>query len=54
MSKKKNIIEVLKKKGIDPVALERELVALFRKGASSLEIEEYLRKIIEGVRGSER
>lgn len=48
MDRKENIIEVLKEKGIDPIVLERELVALFRRGASSLEVEEYLRRVIEG------
>ena len=49
MTKKEEVIRVLKKKGIDPTSLERELIGIFRKGKSSLVVEEYLRKVIEGV-----
>jgi len=51
---KKEIIKVLKKKGIDPTSLERELIGIFRKGKSSLEVEEHLKRIIERVGRSER
>ena len=46
--RKKEIVELLKRKGIDPVRLERELVSLLRKGSSSVEVGSYLRRIIEG------
>lgn len=54
MGRREELEKALREKGIDPVALEREVIALFRKGASSLEVEDYLRRVIEGVGRSER
>jgi len=46
--RKKEIIESLKSKGIDPVKLEREVIMLLRKGSSSLKVRDYLKKLLEG------
>lgn len=46
--RKKEVIELLKKKGIDPNKLERELMILLRKGYSTVEVSSYIRKIVEG------
>jgi len=48
--RKQEIIEELNRKGIDPVKLERDLVAILRKGASAVEVSIYFKKIIEGER----
>ena len=48
MSEKAEVIEALRRKGIDPVKLEKELVAMLRKGASSLEVRDHLKKLLEG------
>jgi len=46
--RKKEIIESLKRKGVDPVKVEKEVMMLLRKGASSLQVREYLKKLLEG------
>ncbi len=48
MSEKDEVMEALKKKGIDPVRLERELIAMLRKESSSLKVRDYLKKMLEG------
>jgi len=45
---KKRIIELLKRKGIDPVELERKLMAMLRKGSLSTEIRDYIKNIVKG------
>jgi len=45
---KKKVVELLKRKGIDPIKLERELVSMLRKGSTSFEVTSYIRRIIEG------
>ena len=44
--KKKQVIEKLKKKGIDPIEVERKVIKIMRNGGTSLEIREYLTKIV--------
>ena len=46
--RKQEVISALKSKGIDPVKVEKEVIALLRKGASSLEVREYFRVLLEG------
>ena len=48
MSRKERVVEALRERGIDPVALEKELLAMLRRGASSLDVESYLKRVIEG------
>lgn len=48
MSEKVEVIETLKKKGIDPIKLEKELLTMLRKEQSSLRIRDYLKKLLEG------
>jgi len=48
--RKKEIIELLKRKGIDVNKLERELMVLLREGGTTAEISSYIRRIIEGER----
>jgi predicted transcriptional regulator YheO len=45
---KKEIIEKLKHKGINPIKLEKDLIAILRKGTSMVEVSNYLKKVIEG------
>jgi predicted transcriptional regulator YheO len=45
---KKEIIEKLNYKGINPTKLEKDLVAILRKGSSTVEVSNYLKKVIEG------
>ncbi|MCC6005311.1 MAG: hypothetical protein LM583_11355 [Desulfurococcaceae archaeon] len=46
--RKKEIIEKLEHKGINPIKLEKDLIANLRKGASMVEVSNYLKKAIEG------
>ena len=46
--RKKEIVEALKRRGIDPIELERKLIATLRKGALSTEIREYIKSLVEG------
>jgi len=48
MNEKLEVIEALKKKGIDPIKLEKELLMMLRSDASSLKIRDSLKKILEG------
>lgn len=48
MERKMEVYKVLQSKGIDVTKLEKELMAILRKGASLIELQEYLRKVIEG------
>ena len=46
--RKQEIIKSLRSKGIDPITVEKEVVRMLRKGASSLEVREYFKKLLEG------
>ena len=45
--RKKEVVELLRKKGIDPIRLEKELLAILRKGSSSLEVRSYMKRLLE-------
>jgi len=47
---KKNVIEKLREMNIDAIKLEKELLLMLRKMKSSMEVRDYLKKIIEGER----
>jgi len=46
--RKQEVIKALRSKGIDIAKVEREVIALLRKGASSLEVREYFKKLLGG------
>jgi hypothetical protein len=46
--RKEDIIKELKKRNIDPVKLEKEIVAMLRKGVSATEIGSFLDRVIRG------
>lgn len=46
-SRKQEIVETLKAKGIDPLSLERKLVTLLRRGETFSEVRERIRKMLE-------
>ncbi len=46
--RKKEVMEELRRKGIDPIMVEREAVMILRKGESSLRVREYFKKLLEG------
>ena len=48
MERKMEVYKVLQSKGLDVTRLEKELMTMLRKGASSIDLQEYLRKVIEG------
>ncbi|MEM1510559.1 MAG: hypothetical protein QXT50_00400 [Thermofilum sp.] len=45
---KAKVVEALKMKGIDVFGLERELMMMLRRGMTSIEVYEFLKKLIEG------
>jgi len=47
MEQKAEILKFLQSKGIDALKLERELLAMLRGGMSLVELQEYLKKVIE-------
>lgn len=47
MSRKEEVVRTLRDKGIDALALEKELMAMLRQGATSLDVEARLKKFIE-------
>jgi hypothetical protein len=46
--RKEDIIKELKKRDIDPVKLEKEIVTMLRKGVSATEISSFLDSVIGG------
>jgi len=52
--RKREVMESLKKKGIDLVKLEKELISLLRKGKSALDLESHIKKLIEVGAGERR
>jgi len=48
MSEKTKIVEALMKRGIDPIKLEKELLAMMRREQSPVKMRDYLRKLLEG------
>jgi len=46
--RKQEVINALRGKGIDPIKVEKEVITLLRKGASSLEVREYFKKLLGG------
>jgi len=48
MSEKTEVVEALRKRGIDPIKLEKELLVMMRKEQSPVKIRDYLRKLLEG------
>jgi hypothetical protein len=46
--RKEDIIKELKKRNIDPVKLEKEIVTMLRKGVSATEISSFLDSVIGG------
>jgi len=47
MEQKAEILKFLQSKGIDVLKLERELLAMLRGGISLVELQEYLKKVVE-------
>ena len=46
--RKREIVEALKKKNIDIVKVEKEVVNMLRNRASSVEVQKFLQRVIEG------
>ncbi len=44
--RKQEVINALRGKGIDIIKVEKEVIALLRKGTSSLDVREYFKKIL--------
>lgn len=52
MSKhKQDVMEALREKGVDLIKLEKELISLLRRGGSALDVESYIKRLIEVEKG---
>ncbi|MCC6009965.1 MAG: hypothetical protein LM588_03100 [Fervidicoccaceae archaeon] len=47
-SKKREVIEKLSSKNLDPLKLEKELINMLRNGKGAYEIRSYLKHLLEG------